>query len=116
MAAWAESVEGADLYLSVLTLGEIRSGIERLRPRDPEQASLFDAWLAELRTRFAERILPVDERAADQWGRLNAAAPRKTVDSLIAATAHTHELTVVTGNTRDFAGCDVPLVDPWQFS
>jgi toxin FitB len=100
----------------VLTLGEIQAGIERLRPRDPEQAALFDVWLAELRARFAERILPVDERAADQWGRLNAPAPRKTVDSLIAATARTHMLTVVTGNTRDFAGCDVPLLNPWQYA
>ena len=116
VAAWATSVERDDLCLSVLTLGEIRNGIERLRPRDPEQAALFDAWLSELRVRFAARILPVDERAADQWGRLNAAAPRKTVDSLIAATAHAHGLTVVTGNTRDFVDCDVPLVDPWRLA
>jgi toxin FitB len=114
VAAWAASVSADDLFLSVLTLGEIRSGIERLRPRDPEQAGMFDAWLAELRVRFAERILPVDERAADQWGRLNATTPRKTVDSLIAATAHAHALTVVTGNTRDFEGCDVPVLDPWK--
>lgn len=100
----------------MLTLGEIRNGIERLRPRDSEQAALFDVWLAELRTRFAERILPIDERAADQWGRLNAAAPRKTVDSLVAATAHAHALAVVTRNTRDFEGCDVPLLNPWQFA
>jgi toxin FitB len=99
----------------VLTLGEIRNGIERLRARDPDQAAMFDVWLAELRARFADRILPVDDRAADQWGRLNAAQPRSTVDSLIAATAHVHALTVVTGNTRDFADCGVPLLDPWQF-
>lgn len=116
VAAWAASVSPDDLFLSVLTLGEIRSGIERLRPHDPTQAALFDVWLAELRVRFAERILPVDERAADQWGRLNAAAPRKTVDSLIASIAHAHALTVVTRNIRDFADCDVPLLDPWRFA
>lgn len=116
VAAWAASVSADDLYLSVLTLGEIRSGIERLRPRDPEQAARFDVWLAELRVRFAERVLPADERAADEWGRLNASAPRKTVDSLIAATARVHALMVVTRNTRDYAGCDVPLLDPWQFT
>jgi toxin FitB len=115
VAAWVASVSQDDLCLSVLTLGEIRNGIERLRPRDPEQAEVFDVWLLALRERFAERILPVDERAADQWGRLNAATPRKTVDSLIAAIAHAHALTVVTGNTRDFVGCDVLLLDPWQF-
>jgi toxin FitB len=100
----------------VLTLGEIRNGIERLRPRDPAQAARFDVWLAELRERFAERILPVDDHTADEWGRLNAPVPRKTVDSLIAATARRHALTVVTGNPRDFAGCDVPLLDPWQLA
>lgn len=116
VAAWVASVNADDLYLSVLTLGEIRTGIERLRSRDPQQAAVFDVWLSELRTRFAARILPVDDRAAEQWGRLNATAPRKTVDSLIAATAHAHGLTVVTDNTRDFAECEVPLVDPWQFA
>jgi prevent-host-death family protein len=116
VAAWAASVNPDDLYLSVLTLGEIRNGIERLRLRDPEQASLFDVWLAELSARFAERILPIDGRAAEQWGRLNAGAPRKTVDRLIAATAHVHALTVVTRNVRDYARCDVALLDPWRFA
>ena len=116
VAAWVASVSPQDLCLSVLTLGEIRNGIERLRPRDPTQAAVFDIWLADLRRRFAERILPVDERVADQWGRLNAVAPRKTVDSLIAATAHVHALTVVTGNSRDFSDCGVPLLDPWRFA
>ena len=102
--------------MSVVTLGEIRTGIERLRPRDPEQAALFGVWLAELHRRFAARILPVDEHVADRWGRLNAPSPRKTVDSLIAATAQVHALVVVTGNTRDFEGCDVPLINPWQFT
>ncbi len=112
--AWAASVRPDDLCLSVLTLGEIRNGIERLRRHDPEQAAVFNAWLAELRVRFPERILGIDERVADQWGRLNAQTPRKTVDSLIAATAYVHTLTVVTGNTRDFAGCDIQLLNPWQ--
>ena len=68
-----------------------------------------------MRNRFAGRILPVDARVADEWGRLNATAARNTVDSLIAATASVHELTVVTRNTKDFEGCDVPLLDPWQY-
>lgn len=114
--AWADAVDGAELYLSVLTLGEIRTGIDRLQRRDPVQADVFTRWLGELRTRFAERILAVDSQVADQWGQLNAAASRNTVDSLIAATAHVYELTVVTRNTRDFQGCDVPLLNPWDFS
>ena len=114
VAAWADGVADHELYLSVLTLGEIRKGIERLRGRDPRQADVFSAWLSELRQRFAERLLAVDGRVADDWGRLNAPADQNTIDSLIAATARVHELTVVTRNTADFEGCDVPLLDPWE--
>ncbi len=97
-----------------MTLGEIRVGIDRLCDRDPDQAEVFARWLGELRSRFVDRILPIDARVADEWGRLNAVASRNTVDSLIAATARVHELTVVTRNTRDFEGCGVSLLDPWE--
>jgi predicted nucleic acid-binding protein len=113
--AWADAVDDVNLHLSVLTLGEIRTGIDRLRDQDPPQADVFARWLSELRTRFAERILSVDIRVADEWGRLNAIASRSTVDSLIAATAHVHDLTVVTRNTKDFQGCNVPLLNPWEY-
>jgi predicted nucleic acid-binding protein len=112
--AWAGKVDDVDLHLSVLTLGEIRKGIEMLRDRDPAQAEVFAGWLGELQTRFADRIVSIDVRVAEEWGRLNAAAPRNTVDSLIAATASVHRLTVVTRNTGDFEGCGVPLFNPWH--
>lgn len=112
--AWADEVADVDLHLSVLTLGEIRNGIERLRSRDHAQAEVFATWLGEVRKRFADRILDVDARIAEEWGRLNAVAPRNAVDSLIAATARVHALTVVTRNTTDFAGCDVHLLNPWD--
>jgi predicted nucleic acid-binding protein len=114
VAAWAKAWEGEDLYLSVLTVGEIRKGIERLRSRDPQQAEVFATWLGELHEHFADRILQVDADVADDWGRLNARAERKTVDSLIAATARVHDLTVATRNTADFQDCDLRLLDPWQ--
>ena len=112
--AWAEAVQDAELQLSVLTLGEIRKGIELLRGRDPAQAEVFADWLHDLYARFAERILAIDVRIAEEWGRLNAAATRNTVDSLIAATARVHGLVVVTRNTSDFEGCGVPLLNPWH--
>lgn len=113
--AWAGAVSDRDLHLSVLTLGEIRKGIERLRDRDVPQAQTFATWLTELEHRFAQRILPVDTPVAQEWGRLNALAPRPTVDSLIAATALVHGLTVVTRNTADFKGCGVSLQNPWDY-
>jgi toxin FitB len=112
--AWISDVDDIDLHLSVMTLGEIRKGIEQLRSRDPDQAEVFADWLVELQQRFADRIVAIDSRIAEEWGRLNANAPRDTVDSLIAASARIHGLTVVTRNTVDFQGCDVPLLNPWE--
>lgn len=112
--AWSEQVADIDLYLSVLTLGEIRKGTELLRVRDPAQAGVFASWLEHLLTSFADRIVPIDARVADEWGRLNATRPRNTVDGLIAASAHVHHLTVATRNTADFEGSGVPLLNPWQ--
>jgi predicted nucleic acid-binding protein len=113
--AWADAVDDADLHLSVMTLGEIRTGVDHLRDHDAAQADVFARWLGELRTRFAGRILSIDARVADRWGRLNAAVSRNTVAGLIAATAHVHDLTVVTRNTKDFQGCDVPVLNPWEY-
>lgn len=112
--AWVGHVGDADLWLSVLTLGEIRKGIESLRSRDPTQAARFARWLDELHKSFADRIVSIDASTAEEWGRLNAAGPRNTVDSLIAASARIHELTVVTRNVRDFEDCGVPVLNPWQ--
>lgn len=88
--------------------------LELLRSRDPVQAEVVANWLGELHTRFAERIVPMDAAVEEEWGRLNAAAPRNTVDSLIAASARVRGLTVVTGNTGDFEDCGVALINPWQ--
>ncbi|MGO9752367.1 MAG: type II toxin-antitoxin system VapC family toxin [Solirubrobacteraceae bacterium] len=112
--AWAASISDSEVHLSVLTVGEIRKRIDRLRARDGAQADVFATWLEELVVRFASRIFSVDVRVAHQWGSLNAATPRNTVDSLIAATAFVHDLTVVTRNTSDFEGCGVRLLNPWE--
>ncbi len=111
---WFGSVRGADLYVSALVLGEIRQGIERLRPRDPMQATAFETWLARLRTEFGDRILAVTDVVADEWGRLNAVQPFPTVDGLLAATAIVHGLTLVTRNTRDIARTGASLLNPFH--
>ncbi len=99
----------ASLYISVLALGEIRQGVERLRRRDPLQAEVIGSWLAILRQRYRERILPISGDVADEWGRLNVPDPLPVVDGLLAATAKVRGWTLVTRNTAPRAairGCD----------
>ena len=113
---WAENTLDDPWFLSVLTFGEIRKGIERLRPRDPIQAESIQSWMGRLRAEFAGQVLEVDSFVADEWGRINAPANRPLADSLIAATARVHGLTVATRNTADFESCGVAVVNPWEFS
>lgn len=113
VAAWFGAVDGAQLYLSVLVIGEIQQGVTRLRRRDPRQAAVFDAWLGRLRQDFADRLLPVDEAVALEWGAISAGDPLPAIDGLLAATARVHRLTVVTHNVADFARTGVPVLDPF---
>jgi len=110
---WLASVSSRELYLSVLILGEIRQGIERLRPRDRAQAQLYETWLVALSRDYADRILPITPEIADEWGRLNAPDPLPAVDGLLAATAKVMRLTLVTRNTRDLARTGVALLNPF---
>jgi predicted nucleic acid-binding protein len=111
--AWLGTVDGADLYLSVLTVGEIVQGVERLRRRDAPQAEVFDRWLADLRRLFADRILPVDAAVADEWGRMNVPNPVPAIDGLLAATAKSRDWTLVTRNVRDVERTGVRVLDPF---
>ncbi len=111
--AWLASVRGTDLYLSVLVVGEIRQGIERLRRRDPAQAAVYETWLATLRRDYADRILPVTADIAEAWGRLNVPDPVPVVDGLLAATAQVRDLTLVTRNIADLARTSVRLLNPF---
>jgi predicted nucleic acid-binding protein len=110
---WLSSVDGEDLALSVLVLGEIRLGILRLEGRDPRAAARLDAWLERLTLAYRGRTLGIDALVTKTWARLNAARPLPVVDSLPAATALVHGLTFVTRNVGDLAGVEVPLLDPF---
>ena len=112
--AWLESVEDADLFLSVLVAGEIRRGVEQARPKDPVKARALEAWLSGLEQKYGDRVLPVTTGVADQWGRLNAIRPISTVDGLLAATALVHDLTLVTRNVTDVAHTGVKLLNPFS--
>jgi predicted nucleic acid-binding protein len=115
--AWMESVSDDAFRLSVLTLGEIKKGADLLDP-GPRRARV-DAWLAELRATFGDRILPVDEAVALHWGAISAAGRRSgrvrpPIDSLLAATAICHQLKLATRNVADFEGTGAMVVNPWN--
>ncbi len=111
---WFKSEPDADLYLSVMTLGEIRKGIEQLRRRDVTQAQNLARWATQVERQFSDKILPVTLGIADRWGRFLAIRPLPQVDALIAATAHEHDLTVVTRNASDFDGLGIRVLNPFQ--
>jgi hypothetical protein len=114
VAAWWATVEGADLYLSVLVLGEIRRGIERARPRDPTRARLLERWLERVYREFSGRILTIDRMVADEWGRISAARNVPVVDALLAASARVHGMTLVTRNVTDVHGLGAATLDPFR--
>jgi len=112
--AFLSAAETSGLFLSVLTLGELRKGVEAKRRTDAVTADRLGAWVDSIETTFADRVLPVDAAAARLWGELSAGRSLPVIDTLIAATALAHGLTLVTRNTRDVSLTGVPLVDPWQ--
>ena len=112
--AFLAAADGAGLFLSVLTLGELRKGVEARRRNDAATAARLEAWVDDIETIFADRVLPVDAAAARLWGELSARRSLPVIDTLIAATAISRGLTLVTRNTRDVAITSVPLFDPWQ--
>jgi hypothetical protein len=115
VASWFEGIDSSDLYLSVLVVGEIKQGIERLRGRgDDEQANLFDRWLRTLKAQFADRLLTISIAVAERWGQLNASKPLPVIDGLLAATAIEHDLTLVTRDSRTLASTGARLLNPWE--
>jgi predicted nucleic acid-binding protein len=114
---WLQAADESLLYLSVLTLGEIRKGVAAL-PQS-KRRTLLETWLeVELQARFFGRILAIDAAVADRWGLLSAEAkragkPLSAIDGLLAATALHHNLTIVSRNASDFAGAGTPVLNPW---
>lgn len=113
VAAWYAQVESDQLFMSVLTLGEIRKGVERARRRDPARARVLERWLADLSRTYADRLIPVDRDIADEWGRMAAIRTLPIIDGLLAATAKVHGLTLVTRNVDDVTGLGAKLLNPF---
>lgn len=115
VADWFAGTESADLHLSVLVVGEVRQGIERLRHRgDGDQAAVFERWLEVLKGEFGDRLLPVTTAVAERWGALHADQALPDVDGLLVATAAVHELTLVTRDRSLLATTAVRTLDPWR--
>ena len=114
VARWYESLAEDEVFLSVLTIGELRRGVALIRRRDSTSADRLDAWLAGVASGHADRILPVDAVVAERWGRLNVPGTLPVVDGLLAATALTHGLTLATRNIKDVQGTGVLCVNPFD--
>jgi predicted nucleic acid-binding protein len=113
VTAWFASVPADQLFLSVLVVGEIRQGIERLVRRDPARAEIFERWLSLLVSVYHDRVVPVTADVAEAWGRLNVPDPVPVVDGLMAATALVHGWILVTRNVGDVGSTGVRLLDPF---
>lgn len=114
--AWMGAQRTANLYLSVVSVGEVERGIARESRRDPVFARTLAAWLDSVLVLYGNRVLSVDIASARRWGVLSDALGNSSADLLIAATAMEHGLTVVTRNVRHFEPTGVPVIDPSQES
>jgi toxin FitB len=111
--AWLQAQREVDLFISAVTLGEIQRGIEMTRDQNPERAQQIEQWADRLAA--AHQILPMDARICRQWARLmHHQSDALSEDAMIAATALTHQFTVVTRNVRDFVRFNVPVLNPFQ--
>jgi predicted nucleic acid-binding protein len=114
VATWWTSIDDTELFLSVLVIGEVRQGIERVRPRDAAQAAALEKWLGDVGVAFAGRILGIDQKVADAWGCIAAKQSTPVVDGLLAATALVHDLTLATRNITDIAHSGVKWINPFE--
>jgi predicted nucleic acid-binding protein len=111
--AFLAGAEPSALYISVLTLGELRKGVALKKRSNPDAAQRLAGWVDGLEFSFADRILGIDAATARQWGDWSAERPRPVIDTLLAATASVRDLTLVTRNTSDVLDLQVKVLDPW---
>ena len=110
---WFSHVADREIHLSVLVIGQVRRAVETIRRRDEAQAAALARWLTQLLAAHAERIISVDDRVADEWGRLAAIRTAPVVDTLMAATALVHGLVLVTRNVEDVTWTGASCLDPF---
>jgi predicted nucleic acid-binding protein len=113
VTTWFADLAEEEIFLSVLTIGEICRGIESVRRRDPDSAATLDRWLASLSEAQGDRVLPIDDAITEEWGRMNVPDPLPVVDGLLAATARVLGLTLATRNVADVESTGVELINPF---
>jgi predicted nucleic acid-binding protein len=111
---WLQQRDQTELYISVLTLGELAKGIARRRKTDQPAAANLAHWLDGIELLFSDRIIPIDPAIASVWGELNADRNLAVIDSLLAATAKVYDLTLVTRNIKDIETTGVKYLNPWD--
>lgn len=111
---WFAAVDDLEIHTSVVVLGELKRGIERVRPKDPAFARELERWLTRLIASMGRRILPVDQAIALAWGLLSAPRTVPPIDGLLAATAIVHGYTIITRNVRDMADLGVSYLNPFE--
>ncbi|MCO5315711.1 MAG: type II toxin-antitoxin system VapC family toxin [Solirubrobacterales bacterium] len=114
LTRWLESVPDDEIFISALVIGELRRGVDLVRRRDPAGAASLESWLGRIPAAFPDRILPVDQAAAEEWGRINVPDPVPVIDGLQAATAKVRGFTFVTRNTSDVQQTRVKLLNPFS--
>jgi predicted nucleic acid-binding protein len=114
VAAWYTGLDDRETFLSVLVLGEIRRGVEKARRTEPDRARAFAVWLERLRERYADRVLTIDEKVADEWGRMTLVQPSHVTDVLLAATAKVNGMTLATRNIRHVERLGAQVVNPFD--
>lgn len=110
---WISSQRSADLFLSVITIGEIERGIRLQQNKNPNYSAALAAWLDQVIALYADRIMNIDLGICRRWGSLSAELGNDSADLLIAATALEHGLTVVSRNVKHFEPTDVDVINPW---
>ncbi|MDH3599590.1 MAG: type II toxin-antitoxin system VapC family toxin [Candidatus Tectomicrobia bacterium] len=114
VAHWFAAIGDEEIYLSALVIGEIRKGIELIRRQDSVTAARLESWLRQVMHDYEERILPIDQTVAEEWGRMNVPNLLPTVDALLAATAKVYDLVLVTRNVNDIQATGVNYVNPFD--
>jgi len=111
---WFAALDPGAILISVLTIGEIRRGIESVRRRDAAAARALERWLRTILDEYSEQILPVEVEVAEEWGRMNVPDPVPVIDGLLAATAKVHGLTFATRNVKDVSRTGIQVFNPFE--